>query len=498
MTAARLLVVDDEEDVVFSFRRILPKPDYEVLAAATGEEALAIAAAERPDVILMDVRMPGAGGLATLRELRRIDARTPVILMTAYASAQGTIEAMKAGAFDHVVKPFDIEAMRATVRDAVKAARAMRGEVRFDTGAVPATGAPDPADGEALVGRGPAMRAVFKLIGKVAAGGLPVLVTGETGTGKELAARAIYQHGPRAAAPFLAVNCAAIPADLLESELFGHRRGAFTGATADKRGKFEACDGGTLFLDEVGELPPAAQAKLLRVLERGELERVGDPHPGKVDVRVIAATNRDLKADSDAGRFRADLYYRLRVVEVAMPPLRDRPEDIETLANHLLALHAPAAGHAEPPRLQPGALARLGSHPWPGNVRELENTLRAALARTRSTLLQADDIELETLGAAGAGIAPSRADTAVIPAAIPLSDDDAFDAVFDAIARRQPLPEGYDAFDVVERVLVIKALEAEQGNQSRASRFLGITRNTLRKRIKKYGIKLTRGVEEGG
>lgn len=468
---ARILVVDDEEDAVYSFRRVFEKSDYEILEAHSGEEALAICREEHPDVVLMDVRMPGAGGLETLKELHRLDPRVPVILMTAYASTQGTIEAMKAGAFDHVLKPFDVEKIRAVVRSAVKVSRDMRHPVAFGGSAAAAT----PQDDQ-VIGRSDAMQEVYKAVGRVAVSDLPVLLSGEPGTGKELIARVIYQNSGRASQPFLSVHCDKITPELLDAELFGQRRGAILGASGDRLGKLEMCSGGTVFLEGIEVLPLAVQAKLLRFLETGEIERVGDPRPTRVDVRLIAATHTNLELRVSAGTFRADLWNRLRVAEVTLPPLRERTGDLPLLVDHFLARHAPALGLNDV-RLDRAAMAALAAHPFPGNVRELEQILRTALLRAKGSVITVQDLELAVSAVEERGDGVS-----------PLADDTVFDMLFDEIARRQPLPPGFDAFDVVERKLIIRALEACSGNQSKASRFLGITRNTLRKRIQKYGL----------
>ncbi len=476
----RLLVVDDEADVRYSFRRLFEKADYDIAEAASGEQAIAMVRAEAPDVILMDIRMPGADGIATLREIRAFDPRTPVILMTAYSSTQSTIEAMKAGAFDYVLKPFEIGKIRTVVQAAVKVSRDMRQVVSYQ----PLLSREQHA--EEIVGTSGPMQEVYKLIGRVSNSDLPVLITGESGTGKELVARAIYHHSRRSQKPFLAVNCSAIPEQLLESELFGYLRGAFTGALSGKPGKFEVCDGGTIFLDEIGDMPPATQSKLLRVLESGEIEKIGSTRSTRVDVRVMAATNRNLGEAIEKGSFRADLFYRLRVVEIALPALRDRLDDLPMLVDYFLSRYASLMG-LEKVAVDDRAIAALRSHPFPGNVRELENLIKNCLVRLHGNVLRAEDLEFShPAGGAAAPAFPGN-----------LAEESVFDVLFQEIARRQPLPEGMDAFDIVEKKLIVRALEQCDGNQSRASRFLGITRNTLRKRVRKYGLKIDRSVTEG-
>src|SRR6202795_3439527 len=323
---AHLLLIDDDPVVIpVQVRRAFPAPRYRVVVAGTGAEGLGRIRAEQPDVILLDLRLPDQSGLDVYQQIRRIDARIPVIFVTLAKAADAAIEAMKQGAYDYLFKPLDLHQLRRVVGAALGVARRMREP------AVLAETAPDPDVDGAIVGSCPAMREVYKAIGRVAAQNVPVLITGESGTGKELVARAIYQHGPRAKAPFLALNCAAIPEQLLESELFGHEKGAFTGADRRRIGKFEQCNGGTLFLDEIRAMRLALQAKILRLLQEQSFERVGGNETVRTDVRLIAATHRDLKAWSDEGKFRPDLYFRLSVFTIHLPPLRERGDDLPTL-----------------------------------------------------------------------------------------------------------------------------------------------------------------------
>src|SRR5271168_3572843 len=327
---AKLLLIDDEADVQYSFRRIFDSPEIELTTAASGEEGLKLIPKFKPDLVIMDIRMTGISGLETLRRIRQIDSKLLVILMTAYGTTQTAIEAMKLGAYDYLLKPFDIAKLKQIVANALKAARDMKQVVSYE----PLLESEDYELG--IVGRSEPMQQVFKLIGQVAASDATALVTGESGTGKELVARAIYHHSNRSERPFLAVNCAAIPEQLLESELFGHEKGSFTGATNQRVGKFEQCNKGTIFLDEIGDMTPATQTKILRVLQSGTFERVGGNSPIQVDVRIIAATNKPLEAAVAARQFREDLFYRLNVVRIHIPPLRDRREDIPLLVNYFL------------------------------------------------------------------------------------------------------------------------------------------------------------------
>src|SRR5271167_1373689 len=327
----KLLLIDDEADVQYSFRRIFDQSDIELTTANSGEEGLKLIPRLKPDLVIMDVRMGGISGLETLRRLRQADAKLLVILMTAYGTTQTAIEAMKLGAYDYLLKPFDVPKLKEIVANAFKAARDMKQVVSYE----PLLESEDYELG--IVGRSEPMQQVFKLIGQVAASDATALITGESGTGKELVARAIYHHSNRSRQPFLTVNCAAIPEQLLESELFGHERGAFTGATLQRIGKFEQCNKGTIFLDEIGDMTPATQTKILRVVQSGTFERVGGNQPIQVDVRVIAATNKPLQQAVAAKQFREDLYYRLNVVRVELPPLRERKEDIRLLVNYFLS-----------------------------------------------------------------------------------------------------------------------------------------------------------------
>src|SRR5437588_7808450 len=353
----RLLLIYDEADVQYSFRRIFDSPEIELITASSGEEGLKLLARVRPDLIIMDVRMGGMNGLETLRRIRQTDAKLPVIMMTAYGTTQTAIEAMKLGAYDYLLKPFDVPKLKQLVAAALQAARDMKQVVSYQ----PLLESEDYALG--IVGRSEPMQNVFKLIGQLAASDATAPITGESGTGKELVARAIYHHSNRSQQPFLAVTCAAIPENLLESELFGHEKGAFTGATGQRIGKFEQCDKGTIFLDEIGDMSPATQTKILRVLQSGTFERVGGNQPIKVDVRVIAATNRPLEQAVASRQFREDLFYRLNVVRIHLPPLRERREDIRLLVTYFLKKFAQ---HQKQPlkSISPSALGALEQYPW--------------------------------------------------------------------------------------------------------------------------------------
>jgi DNA-binding NtrC family response regulator len=437
----RVLVVDDDAGVRYTIREILEEDGHEVDEAEDGAAALARLDAAPAPLVVTDLRMPRLDGMALLRELA---ARTPaprVVVVTAHGSERHAVEAMRAGAWDYFRKPFEPDDLRAVVRRAAEAAR-LSDDVERLRGEAALSGP--------LVYGSPPMRRLAALVARVAPRDVTVLVTGESGTGKERVAEAIWRASRRAARPFVRFNCSAITAELAEAELFGHSRGAFTGAVRARAGLFGEADGGTILLDEVGELAPALQAKLLRVLQEGELRPVGEDRARRVDVRVLAATHRDLAALVARGAFREDLYWRLKVVELRVPPLRERPEDVPILARHFLARYAERFGVAAPP-LPDALLARIAAHPWPGNVRELENAIESLVALSPEGTL----------------------DEALLPAAPGAS------------APPLGLKERVEAY---ERGLVVAALQAAGGNQSEAARALGVSRVTLHDKLRKYGL----------
>ena len=472
---SKLLLIDDEEDVLYSLRRIFDSPELELATAASGEEGLKVIPKFKPDLVLMDVRMGGLSGLETLRKIRVSEPKLLVILMTAYGTTQTAIEAMKLGAYDYLLKPFDIPKLKELVAAALKAARDMKQVVSYE----PLLQSEDYELG--IIGRSGPMQQVFKLVGQVAATDATALITGESGTGKELAARAIYHHSERAKQPFLAVNCAAIPEQLLESELFGHEKGAFTGAAVQRIGKFEQCNKGTIFLDEIGDMTSATQTKMLRVLQSGTFERVGGNQPIQVDVRVIAATNKPLEAAVAARQFREDLFYRLNVVRIHLPPLRERRDDIPLLVNYFLEKIAREQGRS-PKSIANTAIKLLEKYHWPGNVRELENAIRRALVLAKSDAILPGDLPPEISGAA-TGVAAPPVSTTTSDGAV--SDTAVLARQLFQWARRDPKLKIIPA---VERELVIHALKETNDNQVNAAKLLGITRATLRKRIEKFGI----------
>jgi two-component system, NtrC family, response regulator AtoC len=447
----KVLVVDDEPGLRQSLRLILADEGHEVGEAADGAAALERAGAEPFDVILCDVRMARLDGLEFLRRYRAAGGGALVIMMSAYGNEDAAIAAMKAGAYDYVAKPFRADEVILALRKAAEREK-LRQEVETLRSALGA-GAASPG----IVAESEAMRAALDVVARVAPHKTTVLLTGPSGAGKEVLARELHRLSPRAGEPFVAVNCAAIPDALLESELFGHTRGAFTGAVADHRGLFEEASGGTLFLDEIGDLPTALQAKLLRALEQGEVRRVGDGASRKVDVRVVAATARDLEADVAAGRFREDLFYRLNVVSVKLPPLSDRPEDIPALVRVLLGLHA-ARLRADAPVIDADAMHALLEHAWPGNVRELSNALERAMV-----LAQGGRITLRDL-----------------PPALRSRES--------ARERRATAKSLRARSEAAEAEAIAEALRLEGGNRRRAARRLGVSLRTLFYKIKALGI----------
>ncbi len=454
----RILVVDDKENMRRLVARILEET-FAVEEAEDGARALALVATRPYDVVVTDIRMPGADGFELLAAVKARDPATEVVLMTGYATVPDAVRAMKLGAFDYLEKPFDPDAALAVVARAA-ARRRLADAARL-------AAAPGEEDSfHALVGRSQAMRAVYRLLEKAAAVDATVLVLGETGTGKELAARAIHSLSARRERRFVPVNCGALPAELVESELFGHARGAFTGAAAAKPGLFHEAQGGTIFLDEVGELPLAAQVKLNRVLQEKEIRRVGETQASPVDVRAVAATHRDLRVEIAAGRFREDLFYRLNVFTLTLPPLRERAEDVPLLAAHFLEKHARAV-RRELRGFTPEALALLAAHPWPGNVRELENVVERAVAVAAGEVVDAADLPPDL--AAGTTPAPPAPGAAL--AALPYKD---------AVA---------GARDRVTREYLVALLTEFGGNVTRAAERAGVERESLHRLLRKHGLR---------
>jgi DNA-binding NtrC family response regulator len=448
-----LLIDDDPALIPKQVRLAFPAPTHRVEVAGTGSEGIGLVRAGPPDVILLDLRLPDQSGLEIYQAIRRIDARIPVIFVTLARSADTAIEAMRQGAYDYLFKPLDLQELRRVVDEAWEAGRRMRGPT------VVAETPPEPDFAGAIVGTCPAMREVYKAIGRVSDQNFPVLITGESGTGKELVARAIYQHGHRARAPYRALNCAAIPESLLESELFGHERGAFTGADRKRIGKFEQCNGGTIFLDEVGDMAPALQAKMLRLLQEQEFERVGGNEVVRTDLRLIAATHRDLKAWVTEGRFRPDLYYRLSVVTIHLPPLRERGDDLSLLVQLFLRRYDRELGR-EVREVAPEAMDRLRNYPWPGNIRELQSVLQQALLR-----------------ASGMVLLPEFLPNDLLP-------ETQTSGAYETGTRHRP---GSTLADL-EREAIQQCLLQAGGHRRRAAELLGISTRTLLRKIREYNL----------
>lgn len=451
--AKRILLVEDEEKLRRALELHLRSMGFEVTVAPNAEEALS--AIDRSDLILTDLRLPGMDGVELLSRVRLTNSVSPVILMTAYGTVESAVEAMRKGASDFLTKPFSLDHLSSVVERALEM-RALRDEnrkLREELG--------KRYDMEHIIGRSAPMQEVFQLVMRVAQAKSTVLIAGESGVGKDLIARAIHFHSPRRDRPFVKINCTAIPENLMESELFGYEKGAFTGAATAKPGKFEDANTGTVFLDEIGDVTPAVQVKLLRVLQEREFERLGSNKTIGIDVRVIAATNQDLRAALEQGTFREDLFYRLNVVPINMPPLRKRKEDIPYLAEYFLAKFAKESGrHIE--SLGAEALQLLESHYWPGNVRELENVIERAVVLSRGNVLTASDIRIDDVRKG------------------PMAADDLF------------LPPGM-TLDEYEKWLVTEALRRSKGNKSQAARLLGITRNAFRYRLSQTGLESGEG-----
>ena len=477
-----LLLIDDEPVIQHAFRKAFHPPDYETLTARTAAEGLALLAARKPDVVVLDVNLPDSTGLQTFDRIKELDARIPVLLVTGRGTTDLAIQAMKRGAFDYLPKPLAYDQLRELIGRAAAVSRLMSvPAVVAETGAAP-------ADADALVGRCPAMHEVYKAIGRVAGTNATVLILGESGTGKELVARAIYQHGERADKPFLAVNCGAIPEALLESELFGHEKGAFTSADRKRIGKFEQCDGGTIFLDELAELPLLSQVKLLRAIQEQRFERVGGTETIQTNVRVIAATNADLEKLVAGGRFRSDLYFRLNVFTILLPPLRLRGDDLDLLTDYYLTRFA--AEFSRPVPVVPAETREaLRRYRWPGNVRELQSALKQGLLQMSGGVLLPDFLPvLQT----AASVEPAEAGTAPGPVpGRPALDWDRFIVERLDAGSRDVYAE---CLAVLERQLLTRVLERTGGNQLRAAELLGITRGSLRHKLRSLGLTIERGV----
>ncbi len=469
-----ILVVDDDRTIIHIVSRALGAADIEVLSASDVTQGLQVLGSRAPDVdaCLLDIMLPDISGLEAFAQFQRVDKKLPIIFITSDSSSATAMEAMKKGAFDYVLKPIEVPALRNLVAKAIEIRRKMLVPVEMSTD----ISARESTD--LIIGNSPKMQEVYKAVGRVATQDVTVLIVGESGTGKELVARAIYQHSNRMDRPFLAVNCAAIPETLLESELFGHEKGAFTGADRRRIGKFEQCSGGTLFLDEIGDMPQALQSKILRVLQSQQFERVGGNETIQTDVRIIAATNRDLELLVEQGKFREDLYYRLRGFVIVLPPLRERGQDVALLLRHFLARFNRELGKSIE-NISPETMELLNEYSWPGNVRELENVIKQTLIQATGSVVIPEFLPPFAMYG-GSRPGGSRCD-----------DEDEQLATF--IRRRMDAGTENlyaEALEFMELRLLQKVLDESAGNQSQAARILGITRGSLRNKIRTLGIEI--------
>jgi two-component system response regulator AtoC len=503
---ARILVIDDEHSVRWAFEKALQKAGYEVSLAENGIKGLQLFESFVPDITLVDIRMPEMDGLQVLKRIREIDSDAQVIVMTAYTDMETTITAMKLGAYDFLSKPFNIDECLLLIS---RGLNTKKSKVEAEI----ATQAPKSS---ALKGNSPAMQEVYKLIGKVSEEDVTVLITGESGSGKELVAQAIHYNSGRSSKPFWAINCTAINESLMESELFGYEKGAFTGANSAKPGMFELAQGGTIFLDEIGDMNLEMQAKLLRVLEEREIVRVGGNRRIKVDVRLVAATNKDLRKLINDNRFRQDLYHRIKVIEIKLPPLRDRPEDIPLLARYFCSLLA-AQRKGSPKSLSDEAIAVLSAYKWPGNVRELRNSIEQSYTLSRDQVILPEHLPVEVklkgipdedaenknksepaslpaisiMGEAGSanGVNGDTKKDVIGNGGLEISTEEAVThIVSDCLAESKGGTAHAEVMELVEKELLRQTLEKHKWNQVQTANFLGITRNTLRSKIEKYDL----------
>ncbi|MFH2007438.1 MAG: sigma-54 dependent transcriptional regulator [bacterium] len=481
----RVLIADDEQNIRRVLEAILKRAGFHPTAVADGESALQALRAEPFAALITDLKMPKMDGMELLRRVRNEFEDMPVVMITAHGSVNSAVEAVKLGAFDYIEKPFEDRAIREVIRKAVthweKAAEHAKLAVESEQGRF------------GLIGTGPAMQEIFALIDRVADTPSTVLITGESGTGKELVAKALYQESSRRDQPFIKINCAAIPETLIESELFGHEKGAFTGAVSSKPGRFELADGGTLLLDEVGEIPGPMQVKLLRALQESEFERVGGIRTMKVDVRLIAATNADLGRETEEGRFREDLYYRLNVVPIRIPPLRERQEDIPLLVKHFLTQFNEKLGKRVE-SIDPAAIRRLNDHNWPGNIRELENLMERTLLFCDHPQIRLEDLPEDLARSPGPSspVVEPAASAAAVPASA--SENPGPPAGEAEGAGSQPvggsLKQAVKAETVrVEREMIVRALDETGGNVTRAAKLLQISRKSLQIKMKELGLR---------
>ncbi len=493
----KVLVIDDDRTVLHLVQRWFGEVNIDIVTAATAAEGLQLVRDESPDVLLLDIMLPRLSGLEACKTVREIDPKLPVIFITGHGSSEMAIESMKLGAYDYLLKPLEKHKVLDQVTRAAEMRRLMSIPVSVKHEAT------DGDDSDMMLGQSEAMQRVFKAIGRVAPQDVTVLIQGESGTGKELVARAIYQHSKRASGPFLAVNCAAIPETLLESEFFGHEKGSFTGADSRRIGKFEQCTGGTIFLDEIGDMPALLQSKILRLLQEQKFERVGGNQTISTDVRIIAATNRNLDDLVREQKFREDLLYRLKGFLICLPPLREREGDLRLLIEHFLARYSQRMGK-KVMRLDPAAMRALESYDWPGNVRELESILKQALINATGTVITTDCLpEVSCFQGSGGGcLGPEGAESFdVTDEEVPEGDGLPRHDLAAFIEQRLKVGSGdlhAETLEMVERYLLTRVLRETGGNQSVAAKMLGITRGSLRNKIRALRLSIDHVVTVGG
>ena len=465
-TSGRILLIEDDVTIAESLKQVLTDEGFSIVYEKRGDDGLRRASMDVFDAVVTDLKMPGLGGLDLVKKLHATHPRLPIILMTAHGTTETAIEATRLGAFDYLLKPFDMPELIDLLRKAVTNSRLAN---------VPVAMGDEAGDRDAIVGNSRAMQAIYKEIGRVADKPVTVLLRGETGTGKELIARALWQYSGRAQGPFVAINCAAIPENLLESELFGHERGAFTGADARRIGRFEQASGGTLLLDEIGDLTPGTQVKLLRVLQERCIQRVGGRETIPVDVRVIAATHRDLEAAMKEGLFRTDLFYRLSVVTLRLPSLLERREDIAPLSNYFLKRYSAEFG-ISPAGMQEEAMALLLAHPWPGNVRELENVVRKLLLVSRGFPITPDHVRAVISEASSFGVSTGQSLQQLVTELLAAAQRGETDGALGRLIQS------------AEREMFSQAIEQAGGNQAKAARWVGVSRLTMREKLRQFGL----------
>ncbi len=465
-----ILVIDDDDQLRKSFCKLLKEEHYAVISAASGEAGIEIAEQNTFDLVILDMRLPGMDGMETFKKIKKIDPKLPVIIVTAYGTTQIAIEATKMGAYDYVLKPFDVAEMLNLIKQAIEAGYFMRSPVKMDA-------RPEIQQGDAIIGQSKSMQKVYKSIGRVSQTDATVLIRGESGTGKELVSRAIYQHGVRSEKPFLIINCVAIPENLLESELFGYEKGAFTGASQRRIGKIEQANGGTVFLDEIGDMPMNIQAKILRLLQERKIERLGGEETISVDVRIIAATNKNLENAIKEGQFREDLYFRLKVVTIELPPLRERKEDIKSLILYYMEKYSNEL-KIDNPGMQAKVMNYLIDYQWPGNIRELSNMLQKTLIFNRGAPVSIPDID-QIINNASKTTQKDEIELEEIRMWVR------------QLLSKKPKKATLDSFvDIISSITVEEALKVTNGNRSQAAKLLDISRPTLHAKIDKYQIRL--------